>query len=312
MSENVQTEYDPTAERVISSSKPVNIFGDVPENINWDAANQEPSKPDSREDSEEDVETADAQEAEDNTTDSTKEEEETPENDELATLEKRYKDLQSYSDKRINAISSQLEEQVSLVAELRSELASAKSVPLKPTLSDEELDNLSKDFPNVDKLAEARAMKIIEQHTQPLIDKIDTLEKELGRNQEQQAKAELRKLHPDFEKIENDPVFLEWYGMQPAEVKQLFASKRVAAVAKGLDMYKHERGIKSVSEKKKEASKAVDTKTTTTTGKGKPAKTPLSTVRATIKKLQGSPTKLADYMEKVNKWSAEGLIDNNT
>jgi hypothetical protein len=240
-----------------------------------------------------------------------------PEQDDLASeLEKerkRRQDLQSYSDKRYNDLKAQLDQTMQQNMELEKLVRELNKPKPKAPLSEEEFNSLATDFPNVDKIAQQRAMQIYEELSAPLYDELQALKAELGKSKELTAKEQLRKLHPDFEKLEHDPDFIQWYQSQPQGVQRLISNNSsVAEIARCLDYYKLERGIKSDKEKKLDASAAVDTKSPTKAATTTPPKTPMSEIRAKMAELtKRGGKKLEEYVAWYEKAKAEDKIDFN-
>jgi len=232
--------------------------------------------------------------------------------DELEIANKRLKDLQSYSDKRYNTLTEKLDQVLQQNADYEKALQEVTKVKHQSPLSDEDFDTLTKDFPNVDAIAHARALKLYEELSKPLTEKIDALTAELGKSKELTAKEQLRKLHPDFEALEHDPDFIQWFGEQPTGTQNLIRSSNIKDIAAGLDYYKLSRGIKSTKEKKLEASAAVDTKSATTASTSPPRQVPLSEVRAKMAELsKRGGKKLEEYVDWYMKAKAEGKINFN-
>jgi len=232
--------------------------------------------------------------------------------EELETERKRRMDLQSYKDKELNILKSQLEATQNLLKEKETQLVEATSVKRQAPLSDEEFEELAQTFPNIDSIAHVRAMKIVEEELAPLRREIEQLRNERKQSAEEKAKEQLRKLHPDFEQLQTDPDFISWYQSQPKKIQDLITSETstVAEIARGLDFYKKDKGIKSKKEKEFEASLAVQVDAPVKPEANKPKMWTYSELKAETARLNKLPTSQArPKLDEIDAAVREGRVD---
>lgn len=186
-----------------------------------------------------------------------KQEEPEPENAEERSFKKRYGDLRRYSQKKEQDFQKQIDE-------LKFQLDTATKKQIKLPKSEEELDEWTKEYPDVAKIVETIAIKKAQEQAQELEDRIKKAEDMQENALREKAEVELLKKHPDFVEIKEDDNFHTWVEEQPEWVqKSLYENEHDAnSASRAIDLYKADMGISSNSKKsnkeaQKEAAKSV-------------------------------------------------------
>ena len=183
---------------------------------------------------------------------------------------KRYGDLRSFSDKKINKLK---EENEALKAK-NQELAEA-AVPLPKT--DTELEEWMKSNPDLADVIKTLAIKEIRQERAVLDERFEELDSARRETAEERMEAELQKLHPDIDELRESDDFHDWAEEQPQWVQDaLYAGEDVRAAARAIDLYKMDKSKENAKEDKKDTDKelerqaaaAVDTKSESTIPNG--------------------------------------------
>lgn len=156
------------------------------------------------------------------------------------TFKQRYGDLRRYiQDKekeyqdKLNTLSSQLD------AAVKNELVLPKT--------DDEVDAWAKQYPEVASVIEAIADRKAQQRSSDLDTRLKEIEKLRSQARREKAEAELYNLHPDFADIRSDDKFHEWAKDQPKVVQDALYENvdDIKSVARVLDLYKADKGIKT-------------------------------------------------------------------
>ena len=167
---------------------------------------------------------------------------------EEATIKKRYGDLRRHSQK-------QQEEHKKELARMQEQLDAISKKEMRMPKTEDELEEWSRKYPDVAQMVETIALKKSQETAQSLEKEMAQL-KDMRRNiHRQKAEQELKELHPDFDKIRQDPEFHEWASVQPTWVQSALYDNEDDAVScsKALTLYKAE-----VKSRKKQASAKAD------------------------------------------------------
>lgn len=170
--------------------------------------------------------------------------------------QKRYGDLQSYHDKQIKAKDAELAEKVRLLAEKEQALTSIKAEPLKLPSTPEELEQFKAKYTSLYNVIETMVITQNIQTKAQLEKAIQENEKRTKALSAEKAKAQLLEIHPDADTLKNDPDFAAWYEEQVTPIKQLLTSDFVKDVARGIEIYKRDKGIIRESDADKKAKAA--------------------------------------------------------
>jgi len=192
-----------------------------------------------------------------------KREEATKEDENLSkeelSFKKRYGDLRRHmasKDKETEERIKALEDQLSKAT--RNELVLPKS--------DDEIAAWTKKYPDVAGIVETIADKKARERSTDLDKRVQDIEKMRVDAVKEKAEAELMKLHPDFMDIREDDKFHDWADEQPKWVQDALYENvdDAKSVARVIDLYKIDAGIKTKKSDGKSAASAVNTRSKTT------------------------------------------------
>ena len=175
------------------------------------------------------------------------------------SFKKRYGDLRRHmasKDKETEERIKALEDQLSKAT--RNELVLPKS--------DDEIAAWTKKYPDVAGIVETIADKKARERATDLDKRVQDIEKMRVDAVKEKAEAELMKLHPDFMDIREDDKFHDWADEQPKWVQDALYENvdDAKSVARVIDLYKIDAGIKTKKSDGKSAASAVNTRSKTT------------------------------------------------
>ena len=178
---------------------------------------------------------------------------------EALSFKKRYGDLRRHmasKDKETEERIKALEDQLSKAT--RNELVLPKS--------DDEIAAWAKKYPDVAGIVETIADKKARERSTDLDKRMKDIEKMRVDAVKEKAEAELMKLHPDFIDIREDDKFHDWADEQPKWVQDALYENvdDAKSVARVIDLYKIDAGIKAKKSDGKSAASAVNTRSKTT------------------------------------------------
>ena len=176
---------------------------------------------------------------------------------------KRYVDLKSHYDRKLNEFKSREQELLDEAARNRQEYKAPKSA--------DELEQFKKEYPDVYEVVETVAHLQSEEKSKVLEDRLQALQEREQQILQKEAEKRLRERHPDFDDIRNSDDFHGWAKEQPESIQQWIYSNAEDAdlASRALDLFKRDFGIvvetqKSNSQQPKQsAADMVSTKTTT-------------------------------------------------
>ena len=174
------------------------------------------------------------------------------------TFKKRYGDLRRHSQK----VESDLRKEID---DLKKLVEQSTEKQMRLPARDEDIDAWAKQYPDVYRIVESIALKKAKETQKTLEErmrKVDETERETAR---QKARVELLKLHPDFDKIEEDDDFHDWAEQQPKWVQDALYENDTdyRSAARAIDLYKADKGVygkKSKQEDSRAAAQAVNTR----------------------------------------------------
>jgi len=157
---------------------------------------------------------------------------------------KRYGDLKSYHDKKLNEVKA---EQEQFKAEVS---AAARQAPQK---TNEELEEFRSEYPDVMEIVETVAEKKAQERAATLTAEVAELQQKNRGQEAQTAYQELLNTHPDFDELREDENFLRWLNAQPEEISDAIFKNNtnVMWASRVVDMYKAEVGIKKSDKPKR-------------------------------------------------------------
>ena len=133
---------------------------------------------------------------------------------------------------------------------------------MKLPKSDEDLEQWTKEYPDVAKIVETIAMKKASEQAKQLEERIKTIDEMQLNATKEKAEAELMRIHPDFDEIRDSDDFHEWADQQPKWVQQaLYENDSDArSASRAIDLYKADKNITTKKPISKDAAKAVNAK----------------------------------------------------
>ena len=173
---------------------------------------------------------------------------------------KRYDDLKTHYDSRLNEFKVREQELIQEAVSNRPEYKAPKSA--------EELEKFKNEYPDVYEVVESVAHLQSENQVAELQTRLDAMQ---GRETEilkREAEKDLLEKHPDFDEIRNSDEFQDWANLQPESIKDwIFNNPSDATLAsRALDLFKKDIGLeqpKSNSRQTKQsAADMISTKTT--------------------------------------------------
>ena len=173
---------------------------------------------------------------------------------------KRYDDLKTHYDSRLNEFKAREQELIQEAVSNRPEYKAPKSA--------EELEKFKNEYPDVYEVVESVAHMQSENQVAELQTRLDAMQ---GRETEilkREAEKDLREKHPDFDAIRDSDEFQDWASLQPESIKDwIFNNSSDAILAsRALDLFKKDIGLEQPkSNSKQTAQSAADMISTKTT-----------------------------------------------
>lgn len=174
-------------------------------------------------------------------------------NPDIHDWNKRYSNLKSYSDKKINELTD-------LISDLQVKLEKAgKQIAIPKTA--EELSAWREQYSDLYDVIRSVAIQETATVASELQTDIARLNKQREDLQKENAREKVLAKHPDAFDLPKDPDFIDWYHAQSKGVQELINSSDALDVIRIFDLYKLENGIKddAKADTSRDASKAVKT-----------------------------------------------------
>ena len=183
------------------------------------------------------------------------EDKEEPKNAEERTFKKRYGDLRRHSQEKEREFQKQLDD-------LKGQLEKSTKKEIKLPKTEAEIDEWSKEYPDVAKIVETIAIKKARETSADLENEIKKINEMSAEAQKDKAEAELMKIHPDFSEIRDSDEFHNWADEQPKWVQDaLYENDNDAkSAARAIDLYKADKGISAKTKSKSNKSAATEVK----------------------------------------------------
>ena len=188
------------------------------------------------------------------------EEREVPDNPEEKTFKKRYGDLRRHSQK-------QKQDYDEKITNLQKQLDAATKSQIQLPKSEEELEEWSKEYPDVSAVIETIAIKKSREQAKEIETRLAEIDDLQSSAKREKAEAELVSFHPDFDDCRSSDDFHEWAEEQPKWIQEALYENETDArsAARAIDLYKVDRGKveepkKKSSRENKSAASLVDTK----------------------------------------------------
>ena len=157
------------------------------------------------------------------------------------------------------------------ISALQSQLSEATKTQIQLPKSEEELEEWSKEYPDVAAVIETIAIKKSREQSKEIETRLAEIDNLQNSAKKEKAEAELIALHPDFENIRSSDDFHDWADEQPKWIQEALYENETDArsAARAIDLYKVDRGMlsketKPKSKSNKSAASLVDTKSNKT------------------------------------------------
>jgi hypothetical protein len=176
------------------------------------------------------------------------------------TFKKRYGDLRRHAQQKENDLQEQINQ-------LRTQLDSATKKQIKLPKSDEDIEEWTKQYPDIAAVVETIAIKKSREQAKDLEDRIKQIDEMQHSATKEKAEVELLRLHPDFAEIRESDEFHNWAEEQPKWVQQALYDNDTDAksASRAIDLYKADKGIdKKKASNSKDAAFATNTKSSRT------------------------------------------------
>lgn len=213
------------------------LKGDVAEEASDETPEEEPNG--------EGSETTEVSDASDTKQEEAKEKTKASEDDaelsaEEKSFKKRYGDIQRH-------MAETEKKQAAQIKRLEDQLEKAAKNELVLPKSKEEIDAWSSKHPDVAGIVEAIAEQKANERALELDQRLQEIEELRSTAKREKAEAQLVAIHPDFEAIRADDEFHSWVDTQPKVYQDALYenSEDVKSVARVIDMYKLDKGIKT-------------------------------------------------------------------
>lgn len=168
---------------------------------------------------------------------------------EEVTFKKRYGDLRSHSNVLTQRI-SQLEDQ------LRAANRKEVQIPSSP----DQLKDFMNRYPDVYRDIRSIVLTELVQEKESLLGDTKAVKLDLDNLKREAGLTKILNAHPDFHEVNLSDEFKEWVMVQPKQIQDwLFESDDPILCIKGLDLYKHEKGIKRVKSPSRTSNSGADT-----------------------------------------------------
>jgi hypothetical protein len=156
------------------------------------------------------------------------------------SFKKRYGDLRRHMQEKDNEFKAKMEA-------LEAKLDKAASGSIEELTTKEQISEWAKQNPKANSLIRALAEEQAAEQMKSLDSRLKEVEEMRTQARKEKAEAELMSLHPDFVDIRNDDAFHEWANEQPKWAQEALydTPDDIKSVARVLDLYKVDKGIKT-------------------------------------------------------------------
>jgi hypothetical protein len=141
------------------------------------------------------------------------------------------------------------------ISQMQAQLNEATRGQIKFPKSEEEVEAWSKKYPDVAKIVDTIAQKRVQEAVTDAKVEIEEIKKQQQGIKTEKAMLELKKIHPDFDKIRASKEFHNWVSEQPRNVQDSLYKNNTdpRAAARAIDLYKSDKGIRRVRSKNSSA-----------------------------------------------------------
>lgn len=182
----------------------------------------------------------------------TQETQPTPNDTDEASFKKRYGDLRRHMQNQMSNKDRELQQ-------MKAQLDAATKQQIRFPKSEKEVADWMKKYPDVasiiDTIAQKRSLEALAMGEKKM-EGLKKLESSITR---EKAEMALKKIHPDFDRIRQDPGFHTWAKKQPNWIQDALYknSNDPVSAARAIDLYKADKGIKRTRPASSDAAQSV-------------------------------------------------------
>ena len=162
---------------------------------------------------------------------------------------KRYDDLKSHYDRKLDEFKSREQELIEEATKNRQDYKAPKTV--------EELEKFKKQYPDVYEVVETVSHMQSDERSKVLEERLSALQERETEISRKEAEKRLRSNHPDFDDLRNSDDFHGWAKEQPKSIQDWIYNNSDDAdlASRALDLFKKDLGLEVTSRAKKPSSK---------------------------------------------------------
>ena len=162
---------------------------------------------------------------------------------------KRYDDLKSHYDRKLDEFKSREQELIEEATKNRQDYKAPKTA--------EELEKFKKQYPDVYEVVETVSHMQSDERSKVLEERLSALQERETEISRKEAEKRLRSNHPDFDDLRNSDDFHGWAKEQPKSIQDWIYSNTDDAdlASRALDLFKKDIGLEVSSRAKKPSSK---------------------------------------------------------
>ena len=162
---------------------------------------------------------------------------------------KRYDDLKSHYDRKLDEFKSREQELIEEATKNRQDYKAPKTAA--------ELEEFKKQYPDVYEVVETVSHMQSDERSKVLEERLSALQEREIEISRKEAEKRLRSNHPDFDDLRNSENFHSWAKEQPKSIQDWIYSNTDDAdlASRALDLFKKDIGIDTSSKAKKPSSK---------------------------------------------------------
>ena len=162
---------------------------------------------------------------------------------------KRYDDLKSHYDRKLDEFKSREQELIEEATKNRQDYKAPKTAA--------ELEEFKKQYPDVYEVVETVSHMQSDERSKVLEERLSALQERETEISRKEAEKRLRSNHPDFDDLRNSENFHSWAKEQPKSIQDWIYSNTDDAdlASRALDLFKKDIGIDTSSKAKKPSSK---------------------------------------------------------
>lgn len=228
-----------------------------------------------------------------------------PRTPEEQTWKKRYGDLRSHTQKQLNELKAQIET-------LKQQNAQVASNQVDLPASPEEVEEWSKKYPKVAAVFETLAIQKYKKLNETVEERFKELDKRSAETAAERALVELKKLHSDFDDIQNNQDFHDWLATKSKRTQDTIYENDTdyMAAAETIDLFKAQTGWGSNKRHQSPTNPADAARDVPRRAPSRPSNTGGNDYVIKESEIEAmSPAEYAKHEEEIDKAIREGRVD---